>query len=202
MIATTEFFRHAELSLASYSGLSMGLSGDTLISSLQAAGLASSQAVDFSRNWLVLDQYNHVSDPYPVYDEITGEFVRYDTETNGLSVTVFQDKSTGQRYLAIRGTDDLYDVATDTVSVAILGSTRFQAQYQSLKLRVQEWMQDGTLPRQYTVTGHSLGGFLATGLATEFSANVTRAYLYNSPGVGGVAVGNPGSGLAFCLCPQ
>jgi hypothetical protein len=194
MSAISDYFKQSELALAAYAQLSSGITGDSYISALQEAGMSPIQAQRFSQQWTVLAQYNHTSDPYPVYDENTGELLRYDTTTNGLSVTVFQD-SAGQKYLAIRSTDDLYDLGTDLVSAAILGSTRFQAQYQSLKLKVQEWMANGTLPNQFTVTGHSLGGFLATGLASEFAANVTHAYLYNAPVVGSVAATEIGQRL-------
>lgn len=181
-----DLYMQSQLALAAYAQLSSSATGVEFIRALQDAGMSQSQATHFSEQWTVFAQYNHQSEPYPVYDEITGELLRYDTVTNGLSVTVFQEVATGQKYLAIRGTDDFYDVATDLVSVAVLGTTRFQGQYQSLRSKVQEWVGNGTLPSQFTVAGHSLGGFLATGLASEFTVNVNHAYLYNSPGVGGV----------------
>jgi Glycosyl transferases group 1 len=179
-----DYFKQAQSSLAAYASLSGGPA--RYPDELQSAGLSATQASKFLEQWAVVDQYNHQSEPYPVHDEITGQLLRYDTLTNGLSVTVFEEKSTGQRYLAIRGTDDLYDIATDLVSVVILGTTRFQGQYQLLRSKVQEWISNGTLPNQFSVTEHSLGGFLATGLASEFSANVSHAYLYNAPGLGGL----------------
>jgi Ca2+-binding RTX toxin-like protein len=198
MSSTVEYFKQAQLALAAYADLTTGVPDISALRD-QGRGMSFEQATRFSNQWTVVAQYNHTSDPYPVYDENTGELLRYDTTTNGLSVTVFQENATGQRYLAIRGTDDLYDLATDLVSVAILGSTRFQAQYRSLKLKVQEWIGNGTLPNQFTVTGHSLGGFLAMGLASEFSANVSHAYLYNAPGVGSVAATEIGQRLLTAL---
>jgi Ca2+-binding RTX toxin-like protein len=184
MAIITDFFTQAELALAAYANLTPGVPRvDALID--EGRGMSFEQATRFSTQWTVAAQYNH-SELIPVLDEFNQPTGEYTTTSNGLSVTVFQDNA-GTKYLAIRGTDDLYDLATDLVSVAILGSTRFQAQYQSLKLKVQEWIGNGTLPAQFTVTGHSLGGFLATGLASEFSANVSHAYLYNSPGIGGIA---------------
>jgi pimeloyl-ACP methyl ester carboxylesterase len=97
--------------------------------------------------------------------------------------------------LAIRGTDDGYDLATDAIDVAVLGTTANQAQYTQLKAQVQAWIADGTLTShlpdgstsdQFTVTGHSLGGFLATGIAADFASNVSHAYLYDTPGLGGI----------------
>lgn len=160
-------FTEAELALAAYADLITGsLLSESQQESLRRAGMATEQAQRFAEKWLVIDQYNHSS--------------------NGLSVTVFEEVETGKRYLAIRGTQDANDLLTDIVDVAILGTPLFQSQYQSLRAKVQEWLSDGTLPQTFTVSGHSLGGFLATGLAAEFSANVQHTYLYNSPGLNGV----------------
>ncbi|HQU51334.1 MAG TPA: hypothetical protein PLM09_19760, partial [Casimicrobiaceae bacterium] len=106
--------------------------------------------------------------------------------TNGLSVTVFENTQSHERVLAIRGTDDKSDIGTDIVSIALLGSPKYQGQYQSLRAKVQEWIADGTLPQHFSVTGHSLGGFLATGLGLEFPQHVDHAYLFNAPGLGGL----------------
>ena len=99
---------------------------------------------------------------------------------------MFENLSTHERILSVRGTDDPYDIATDVISVAALGSTRNQGQYQSLRTKVQEWVASGVLPAHFSVTGHSLGGFLAIGLALEFPQLVEHAYLYNAPGIGGL----------------
>lgn len=180
----TEYSRYAELALASYSDLDNGpLTGAPQQESLRQSGFSSDQAAAFATNWRVVDQYNHsmtiiVEDPH--------EEPREETISNGLSVTVFEEVSTGKRYLAIRGTDDFMDVATNIISITLIGSQLFQNQYHSLRNKVQEWLDDGTLPPTFTVTGHSLGGFLATGLATEFVDHVDHAYLYNTPGLGGI----------------
>ncbi|GJL76215.1 MAG: hypothetical protein NMNS02_23210 [Nitrosomonas sp.] len=40
---------------------------------------------------------------------------------------------------------------------------------------MQEWLDTGVLPQSFTVTGHSLGGFLATDLTVDaqFANNIT-----------------------------
>ena len=50
-----------------------------------------------------------------------------------------------------------------------------------------EWQADGTLTPTFTVTGHSLGGYLAASLLYENPRVVEHAYLFNAPGRGGVA---------------
>ncbi|MER0217256.1 MAG: hypothetical protein DU481_14005 [Nitrosomonas sp.] len=69
----------------------------------------------------------------------------------------------------------------------LFGSTQLYPQYNSLKTKVTEWLGNGTLSPTFTVTGHSMGGFLATGLVNDpdFASNVSHAYLYNTPGLGG-----------------
>ena len=179
MTRATDYFIQGELALAAYADL---LPGSPDPAKLSQAGMGTVQANTFAQEWQVITQYNHVSDPYPVYDEITGEFLRNDTTTNGLSVTVFNQVGTNKRFLAIRGTDDFYDLGTDLVSVLLLGSTRFQGQYQSLRKKVLEWIGNDTLGNSFSISGHSLGGFLASGLVQEFSGNVEHAHIFNSPG--------------------
>ena len=90
----------------------------------------------------------------------------------GLSATVFENMTDGKRYLAIRGTEssDLSDILTDVIDIGTLGTAEYQAQYAALSAKVGAWLDDGTLQSGFTVTGHSLGGFLATNLALDYSA--------------------------------
>ena len=191
MTIANDYARQAELALAAYADLA---NGPTEVLALVDAGMSDAQAQHFAESWRVIAQYNHMSEPYPVYDEF-GQLTGYSTTSNGLSATVFEDISTQRRYLAIRGTDDLYDVATDLVSIAILGTTKFLGQYQSLRSKVQEWLADRTLPGPFTVSGHSLGGFLAIGLAADFAANVEHAFTFNTPGIDGLAATRVGADI-------
>ncbi len=134
----------------------------------------------------MVDQYTH-TEQSPIYDD-GGNITGYLTTSNGLSVTVFQEVSTGKRYLAIRGTEAASgaDLWTDLKDLVAIGTPEHQSQYQSLHTKIQQWLGDGTLPASFTVAGHSLGGFLAAAVAIDFPLNVEHAYLYNAPGAGGV----------------
>lgn len=76
----------------------------------------------------------------------------------------------------------------DLINIRWLDDTMLQPQNISLKFIVAEWIESGALPRSFTVTGHSLGGFLAAGLVAEplIANHISHAYLFDAPGVGGV----------------
>jgi VCBS repeat-containing protein len=160
----SEYFKQSELALAAYANHG-SITPD--IPDLKRVGMSRSQATRFSENWRVAaPQFNH---------------------TSGLSVTVFEEVSTGKRYLVIRGTNnDRADVWTDIVDIAILGTPERQAQYAALRAKVQEWRATEVLPASFSVAGHSLGGFLAGSLLVDYPLEIEHAYLYNAPGVGGL----------------
>jgi len=110
-----EYFKQAELALAAYANL---VTGVNVKNELEIAGLPGIQADNFILNYSIEKQYN---------DTLTG-----------LSATVFKstDVNNPQTYLAIRGTDDLIDLATNLINVGILGSTSLQPQYASLKTKL------------------------------------------------------------------
>jgi len=56
----------------------------------------------------------------------------------------------------------------------------------SSKTKVQEWISEGVLTPHFEVDGHSAGGFTAIALTQLFPNNITQAYVYNSPGTGGI----------------
>lgn len=151
-----KYYIQAELSLAAYATLANGIPNET---ELIKVGMSAKQAEIFSLEWTVVDQF----------DSITG-----------VSATIFQDAA-GQKYLAIRGTQGLTDYLADYL---ILNGTpsELNPQYLALKTQVQAWLADGTLTSGFSVSGHSLGGYLAAGLVADFSSNVSHAYLYNAPG--------------------
>jgi Ca2+-binding RTX toxin-like protein len=169
----TNYFEQAQLSLAAYAlGLQQGMSGGTdpnspYVKALTDAGMTATQATDFASTHTVLAQ----SAP----------------TANGFLATLFLDNRTGQKTLAIRGTDNSTGYLTDLVDVAVLGGTFAQEQYASLNNFYQSLITQGKLTssENFSVTGHSLGGFLAQAFSVDHPLSVTQAYTYNAPGIGG-----------------
>lgn len=75
--------------------------------------------------------------------------------------------------------------------MALAGSTTLNPQYIALRNYINQLSADPNLlgSENFTVTGHSLGGFLAQGLMTdsEFKDRIDKVYTYNAPGFGGAA---------------
>lgn len=167
-----DYFEQAELALASYATFWSGMTLDAYRAALRdedSADMADSQAIVFASKWRVVDQYTHShTEVLPTYDD-AGNLTGYTTLTssNGLSVTVFEDVATGERHVAIRGTEfaDIGDLAADG-GIILHGVPQLSEQYQALKTQIEAWQSNGTLAGTFTVTGHSLGGWLAAGLAS------------------------------------
>ncbi|MCU7920931.1 MAG: hypothetical protein KZQ95_21625 [Candidatus Thiodiazotropha sp. (ex Epidulcina cf. delphinae)] len=184
------YLNNAELALAAYADLYAGMNNSDYEIALEnnGDGMSPTQAKDFADNWRVLDQYDG-----KVEETYTDEFGQEHTFLNptGLSVTAFENVKTGEQVVAVRGTEptDIDDILTDIIDIGVLGTADKQAQYAALSAKVQEWLGSGTLQTGFNVTGHSLGGFLATNLAIDYSTDIAHTYLYNAPGVTGVVKG-------------
>jgi pimeloyl-ACP methyl ester carboxylesterase len=108
---------------------------------------------------------------------------------NGFSAVLLQNATTGEKVLAIRGTNDPADIWwADRVSIATVGDVTGMAQYAALETFYQQLVTNGQLgaAEQVVVTGHSLGGFLAQAFTARHDSVVSSAYTYNSPGFGGL----------------
>ncbi|SDX01481.1 hypothetical protein [Nitrosomonas oligotropha] len=165
MSQQAEYYKQAELALAVYGNFA---TNEPTRQELVAAEFSDNQARAFADSYNVVDQFNDAA--------------------TGLSATVFAD-SDKNTFLAVRGTEltDIRDFATGVFDIMLFGSTQLHPQYNNLKTKVTEWLGNGTLSPTFTVTGHSMGGFLATGHVNDpdFASNVSHAYLYNTPGLGG-----------------
>ena len=144
MTSIEQFSQQAELAQAAYAIVTKGMFGDDekYIDALKGANMSQSQAEAFAAEWTVVD---------------SAEF------DNGAAATIFKNVKTGVCYLAVRGTEpsDAADYAADAFLAAGFSSYT-NPQFWSLEDQVQEWINDGDLPASFTVTGHSLGGYLAT----------------------------------------
>ncbi len=109
MSTISNYYKYAEFAFASYSNMIKGMIRPDYIDALidGGDGMSQKQAETFANTYTIIDQYN---DP------------------NGLSVTLFKDAG-GKQTVAIRGSQDLLDFATDAIDIAILGSPAIQAQY-------------------------------------------------------------------------
>jgi Ca2+-binding RTX toxin-like protein len=186
MISTATYFQQAELALAAYSNFTQEMSRAAFEAALrdEGRGMSSTQAARFAARWRVVDQYTH-SEQVPVLDEFNQPTGEYTTTSNGLSVTLFEEVGTGRKVVAIRGTEpSLADLVADG-GIVLHGRPTLSSQYKTLKTRIQAWQQAQLLAGPFTVSGHSLGGWLAAGLVSDFGARIEHAYLYNAPGVGG-----------------
>ncbi|MEI2677286.1 MAG: hypothetical protein V9G29_05165 [Burkholderiaceae bacterium] len=166
MSFSTEFLKQAELALASYAELSPGEPNQTNLQD-SGRGMSIDQASRFSINWRVILQYDNIN--------------------NGLSATIFADES-GKKCLAIRGTQPQLNDLTSDGLLAVGLPAWLNPQFIALKAQIDLWREDpqflGNQP--FTVTGHSLGGYLAAAVKQHYGAQVSDAYLYNAPGVSGL----------------
>ncbi|MDD5385111.1 MAG: hypothetical protein PHG89_09570 [Gallionella sp.] len=166
MSTTTVYFTQSELSLAAYGTFTVGTILTTDLTD-PTVGMSDFQAARFiDQGWTVAAQY---TDP-----------------ATGVSATVFQDAA-GKKYLAIRGTEP---AASDLLADGLLAlgiPSSLNPQFNALKTQIDLWMNDPNMlqGQTFTVSGHSLGGYLAAAVKEQYSAQVTDAYLFNAPGVGG-----------------
>jgi pimeloyl-ACP methyl ester carboxylesterase len=165
-------FQQSQLALAAYAvDLSPLMSNGPYVAALTAAGMASAEATTFASRWEVVDQFTDSS--------------------SGVSATIFQINDGTQRYLAIRGTEpQAADILADGI-LALGFAAKLNPQFNALKTKMDEWLADPAMLKDqtFTVSGHSLGGYLAAAVKQQYATKVTEAYMFNAPGSGGL-VGN------------
>lgn len=130
------------------------------------------------------DQAEQFLDKYKIFDVLNDPI-------SGANAVIFAEKlpdgSTGQKTLAIRGTEltDIGDIHADQ-ELAVLGLTS-KGQYSAIKNFYDNAVTTGVIAtgESVNVTGHSLGGFLATCFTLLNQSAVDHAYTYNSPGIFG-----------------
>lgn len=171
MVSLIETYHaHAQLSDAAYAALTDGMTGDPYMDALRARGFSVAEATEFANRYAIVSTFSN--------------------NVTGFSATLFQVKGTSEKILAIRGTDDVLDLLiTDVSQIGLLGLAN---QYEDVKQFYLQLTIDGKLLSgdTLTVTGHSLGGYLAQAFAVDHPLSVSHAYTYNAPGFGGLLI-NP-----------
>jgi len=177
MSTINDYYTQAELSLAAYGTFTVGTILATDLTN-PSVGMSATQAAHFiDQGWTVAAQYT---------DSATG-----------VSATVFQQGN--QKYLAIRGTEP---AASDLLADGLLAlgiPSSLNPQFTALKTQIDTWLADQNMlqGQTFTVSGHSLGGYLAAAVKQTY-AQATDAYLFNAPGVGGL-FGNLADALTSAL---
>ncbi|RCS56425.1 lipase family protein, partial [Parvibium lacunae] len=166
MATIQELYIQSLLAQAAYANLQIGIPQQSSLR--QDANMSVTQAAEFASQWRVVNQLN-------------------DASVTGVSATLFEEIATGKKYLAVRGTEftNVPDLLADYVLSNGFPST-MNLQYQKLKQTIDTWTANGTIPINFTVTGHSLGGYLASALAIDYGSRISATYTYNAPGVDGI----------------
>ncbi len=165
MSTTTTLLTYGETALAAYATSLQSATSNR--GAYVIAGMSTSEAARFDDTWQVLSQSP--------------------TSLDGFSAVLLQHRQSGEKVLAIRGTNDPADLITDILDIALIGNIANMSQYRSLEAFYAGLVSTGTLSatEQITVTGHSLGGFLAQAFTARHAGVVGAAYTYNAPGFGG-----------------
>jgi len=161
-----DYFAQSELAQAAYGTFPSNVMTATELTN-DVVGMSSNQANEFISKWQVVAQSP---------DSITG-----------FSATVFEEIGKDKKYLAIRGTEPSGNDLTADGLLASAIPPSLNPQFIALRMQLDTWLNDPNVlqGQNFTVTGHSLGGYLAATVKQSYS-QVTDAYLYNAPGVSGL----------------
>ncbi|MCW5930012.1 MAG: hypothetical protein KIT80_24050, partial [Chitinophagaceae bacterium] len=166
------YFQHSQLAMAAYADFTATMSSNDYKRALKDAGFTDPLVDTFVAAYSVIGET--FTDP-----------------VTGLSVTLFQKVATGEKILAIRGTnpDEVGDLITDGLLLAGESAT-LSPQYVALQRYYSQLIEHEALGRNelLSVTGHSLGGFLAQAFTVDHATNIRHTYTYNAPGIGGVVI--------------
>jgi hypothetical protein len=174
----SDLFLSSSVSEASYANLQAAKKADgsfdldKVRAALIAEGFSPTQAAKFVTQWRVVDHQ-----PNTLTGLSATLFERLDASGNG----------TGEFTLAVRGTQpDLFD-PRDLIVDRILADG-LSLQTPDLNNYYDRLVSEGKLSptQKLTVTGHSLGGFLAQIFAEQHPTVTQHANTYDAPGIGGV----------------
>jgi hypothetical protein len=166
MTSIALYSQYAETSLVAYASALSSAPGASNTAKYKTAGMAEVEAARFDQEWLVLSQSPD--------------------DTNGFSAVLLQNVQSGEKVLAIRGTEGSQggaDYVADFIDVAVLGGIHGMPQYIALERFYQQILSTGKLgpTEQFTVTGHSLGGILAQGFTANHDSVVRTTFTPTTP---------------------
>ena len=179
---TAELLKYADLQMAAEAFLRVNKTGDlipsgsALIDALKAGNGHTSrfteiQATEFAAHWEVLDQKANTS--------------------TGFSGTLFRNKDTNELVMSFRSTEFIDDAARDnqaTNSFEIKDTGFAWGQLSDMESWYAELKTGGKLPvgANFSVTGYSLGGHLATAFNLLHPDAAQQVVTFNGAGVGKV----------------
>ncbi len=163
-----DYLKYGETAFAAYA-LNL-LPGADFVGKLTDQGMPTAEATKFADNWAVIAQSPDSVD--------------------GFSALLLENRITGTKTLAIRGSNSPMDYLSDYINIAVVGSVAGMPQYTSLETFYRSLVSSGKLGAtdSFYVTGHSLGGFLASAFTSKHPDLVRAAYTYNAPGFGGTVI--------------
>lgn len=158
------YFQQAQLSMAAYAALTVNITDVQYKAALKAENrFTDALATEFINKYSIVQVFSD--------------------SLSGFQATLFQDKQdSSKKFLAIRGTLGFQDLVITDLQIGLFGVAN---QNQSLKNIYTELIGLVGPTDTFTVTGHSLGGFLAQ----VFTADpppipISHAYTFNAPGIG------------------
>ena len=173
MASINQLSSYSQTAQSAYArGLATGTADNTAIYKSAAVGMADAQATQFNLDWAVLEQ--SASDPVTGFSAVLLQ--RKDSSGNAV----------GEKVLAIAGTDSVADLLSN-LGIALGRTVTDVLQYGALESFYTKLTQPGGKlgsNEAFTITGHSLGGFLAQAFTARRATVITAAYTFNAPGLG------------------
>lgn len=181
-----ELLKYADLQMAAEAFLRVNKTGDLipggafLIEALKegndhASRFTETQAIEFEKNWKVLDQMANTP--------------------TGFSGTLFENRITGELVMSFRSTEFIDDAARDNQATNAMEIAQTGFAWGQIR-DMEAWyatLSTDTGPlvgKNFSVTGYSLGGHLATVFNQLHPGAAQQVVTFNGAGVGGVAPQN------------
>ena len=162
---TSVYFDHAQLSMAAYAVLTPGMNNNDYKTALKNNGFTDAQAAAFVSTYSIVTVFN---DPATDFSATLFQKIGSPVQKSG----------SPEKILAIRGTESWRDLLISDLQIGVFGLTNQYASLENVYAQILAELQPADT---LTVTGHSLGGFLAQAFTLDHQALVSHTYTYNSP---------------------